>query len=97
MLARVSVRRSDRTLPTIHGGDVDGVARAYGVPADRLIDFSANINPMGPPRRALMRLAREAADRQHSENMRVRCTRAGVECGACPWTRRADSSSMAIG
>jgi threonine-phosphate decarboxylase len=51
-------------LPTIHGGDVDGVARAYGVPADRLIDFSANINPMGPPKRALMRLAREAADRQ---------------------------------
>jgi threonine-phosphate decarboxylase len=62
--ARVSFGRSDRMLPTIHGGDVDGVARAYGVPADRLIDFSANINPMGPPRRALMRLAREAADRR---------------------------------
>jgi threonine-phosphate decarboxylase len=29
-----------------------------------LIDFSANINPIGPPRRALRRLAREAADRR---------------------------------
>lgn len=63
MPARVSVRRSDRMLPTVHGGDIDGVARAYGVSADRLIDFSANINPIGPPRRALIRLAREAADR----------------------------------
>jgi threonine-phosphate decarboxylase len=64
MPARVSVKRSDKTLPAVHGGDVDGVARAYGVSVDRLIDFSANINPMGPPRRALMRLAREAADRR---------------------------------
>lgn len=34
------------------------------MPSDRLIDFSANINPIGPPRRALRRLAREAADRR---------------------------------
>jgi threonine-phosphate decarboxylase len=50
-------------LRPVHGGDVDEVARAYGVSTNRLIDFSANINPMGPPRRALMRLAREATDR----------------------------------
>src|SRR5579862_2649518 len=49
-------------LTTFHGGDIDQVARTYGVSPDRLIDFSANINPGGPPRRALMRLAREAAD-----------------------------------
>lgn len=62
MLARVSVQRPDRIPPRVHGGDVDRVARAYGVSADRLIDFSANINPIGPPRRALTRLAREAVD-----------------------------------
>jgi threonine-phosphate decarboxylase len=49
---------------TVHGGDVDQVARAYGLSPDHLIDFSANINPIGPPRRALRRLAREAADRR---------------------------------
>lgn len=63
MAACVSVKRSDNILAAVHGGDVDEVARVYGVSTDRLIDFSANINPVGPPRRALMRLAREAADR----------------------------------
>lgn len=63
MPARVSVKGSDRVLAAVHGGDVDDVARVYGVSPDRLIDFSANINPMGPPRRALMRIAREVTDR----------------------------------
>ena len=63
MPARVSVRRSTNGLAALHGGHVDEVARVYGVSTDRLIDFSANINPMGPPKRALMRLARQAADR----------------------------------
>lgn len=64
MAARVTLPRSEVIPTTIHGGDVDRVARTYGVSPDRLIDFSANINPIGPPRRALMRLAREAADRR---------------------------------
>jgi threonine-phosphate decarboxylase len=60
----MGLHRSERAPATVHGGDVDPVARAYGVPPDRLIDFSANINPIGPPGRALRRLAREAADRR---------------------------------
>lgn len=64
MPARVALRRSEMIPTTVHGGDVDRVARTYGVSPDRLIDFSANINPTGPPRRALIRLAREAADRR---------------------------------
>jgi threonine-phosphate decarboxylase len=60
--ARGSGHRSGRRPPTVHGGDVDRVARTYGVSPDRLIDFSANINPMGPPTRALRRLAREVID-----------------------------------
>src|SRR5262249_32419075 len=61
--ARASGERSDTLRPAVHGGDVDEVARTYGISPDHLIDFSANINPMGPPRRALKRLAREATDR----------------------------------
>jgi threonine-phosphate decarboxylase len=33
-----------------HGGDIDAVARDYGVDASTLIDFSANVAPDGPPR-----------------------------------------------
>jgi threonine-phosphate decarboxylase len=54
--------RPERMLTTLHGGDIDQVARTYGLSPDRLIDFSANINPVGPPRRALVRLVREAGD-----------------------------------
>ncbi len=45
-----------------HGGDVEAVAREYGVPVTELIDFSANINPFGPPRSVMARLQRDAAD-----------------------------------
>jgi threonine-phosphate decarboxylase len=47
----------------MHGGDLDRITRDYGITSDRLLDFSANINPAGPPERAMTRLAREAADR----------------------------------
>lgn len=36
------------TLP-VHGGDIEAIAARYGVAVDRLTDFSANINPYGPP------------------------------------------------
>ncbi len=42
----------------MHGGDLARLAARCGRPVDELIDFSANINPLGPPlglRRALMR------------------------------------------
>lgn len=45
-----------------HGGDVDRVAREAGIPVERLLDFSANVNPMGLPASAAERLAREAMD-----------------------------------
>lgn len=64
MPVRASLQRSKRILTTVHGGDVDQIARTYGMSPDHLIDFSANINPIGPPKRALIRLAREAADRR---------------------------------
>jgi threonine-phosphate decarboxylase len=37
--------RLDRT----HGGDVDAWARSAGIEAGEILDFSASINPLGPP------------------------------------------------
>lgn len=48
--------------PAVHGGDVTAVSREYGVPVAELIDFSASINPLGPPQLVLDRLERESAD-----------------------------------
>ncbi len=45
-----------------HGGDLERVAREAGVPAEQLLDFSANVNPLGLPARAAERLARDARD-----------------------------------
>jgi threonine-phosphate decarboxylase len=45
-----------------HGGNIEPAARLLGLPADRILDFSANVNPMGLPPRAAARLAREASD-----------------------------------
>src|SRR3981081_1919159 len=36
-------------LPPAHGGQLRQIAAQYGIPAERLLDFSANINPAGPP------------------------------------------------
>lgn len=43
--------------PVEHGGQVYRVARELGLPLEDILDFSANINPLGPPssvRRALL-------------------------------------------
>lgn len=36
-------------LPPTHGGQLRQLTARYGIPTERLIDFSANINPAGPP------------------------------------------------
>jgi threonine-phosphate decarboxylase len=48
--------------PYAHGGNIAQAARLLGIPASRILDFSANVNPMGLPPRAALRLAREASD-----------------------------------
>ncbi|MBB5342286.1 aminotransferase class I/II-fold pyridoxal phosphate-dependent enzyme [Tunturibacter empetritectus] len=45
-----------------HGGQLRLIAARYGVPAEKLIDFSANINPTGPPPSVLAALNRALAD-----------------------------------
>jgi len=57
--------RDRRTLVSVvHGGNVDEIARLHGIATNELVDFSANINPLGPPpgvRNAIRSFASDAA------------------------------------
>jgi len=51
------------TIPVeMHGGNIQHVAKEYGIPPSELLDFSANINPRGLPPGAAKRLAHESSD-----------------------------------
>jgi threonine-phosphate decarboxylase len=50
-------------MPAEHGGDLSAISLRYGIPRDRLLDFSANINPLGPPASLLRAFVRAARDR----------------------------------
>ncbi|MHA0857158.1 threonine-phosphate decarboxylase CobD [Paenibacillus sp. CMAA1364] len=39
-----------------HGGDLESATKAYGIEESAFLDFSANINPLGPPQQVLERL-----------------------------------------
>ncbi|MBE8596445.1 threonine-phosphate decarboxylase CobD [Xenorhabdus sp. BG5] len=45
-----------------HGGNIIGIAQQYGLPANELIDFSANINPLGAPKRVKALIKNSLAD-----------------------------------
>ena len=45
----------------VHGGQLRQIAEQYGVPVSQLLDFSANINPDGPPP-AVISTLRKAVD-----------------------------------
>jgi len=47
--AAVDAARLEPRLDRIHGGDVDAWARSAGIEAGEMLDFSASINPLGPP------------------------------------------------
>lgn len=38
-------------LEHIHGGNITLASKKYGLPRERIIDFSANINPLGPSKK----------------------------------------------
>ena len=54
-------RARDVSLP-IHGGDLAAIARRCGLSPGDLLDFSANLNPLGPPEALLAELATAASD-----------------------------------
>jgi threonine-phosphate decarboxylase len=47
--AAVDDTRLEPRLDREHGGDVEAWARNAGIEADEILDFSASINPLGPP------------------------------------------------
>ena len=49
---------TDKVLLPAHGGQLRQIAEWYGVPVEQLLDFSANINPAGPPPSVPMALRR---------------------------------------
>ena len=67
-----------------HGGDIWGAAEQQGVPLSRLLDFSANINPLGPSLKARKRLARDVSlvalypDKRQAELRKLLAARDGV-------------------
>jgi threonine-phosphate decarboxylase len=46
----------------LHGGQLRHIAARFGVPAVQLLDFSANINPAGPPAAVLASLSASLED-----------------------------------
>jgi threonine-phosphate decarboxylase len=69
-----------------HGGNVFAAAQRLGVAVSRILDFSANINPLGPSPKALRRLRSELRLIQHypdGQNSELRALVAKME-GADP-------------
>ena len=70
--------------PAVHGGQVHRAARELGRPLSDILDFSANINPLGPPesvRHALVKALddiRFYPDATHAEAKHVIAGRYGV-------------------
>ena len=42
----------------IHGGDLDAIEKAYGIPKGEISDFSGNINPLGFPKEVWAEMAK---------------------------------------
>ena len=51
-----------RSVVSVHGGQLRQIAERYGVSSETLLDFSANINPAGPPPSALVAIQQAFAD-----------------------------------
>jgi threonine-phosphate decarboxylase len=56
------MRQPPQVFLPAHGGQLRQIGARYGVPSEELIDFSANINPAGPPASALAALHRALED-----------------------------------
>src|SRR5688572_33446132 len=54
--------RLEPRLDRSHGGDVERWARSAGIEPGELLDFSASINPLGPPAAARQAFMKSYAD-----------------------------------
>src|SRR5512143_904409 len=50
---------------TGHGGDIHAASKSSGIPAGRILDFSASINPLGVPKRAATLIKRHVGELPH--------------------------------
>ena len=48
MIDHNKLQFADTPYPT-HGGNSHAIAEAFGIDPDKIIDFSASINPLSPP------------------------------------------------
>ncbi|WP_157729614.1 threonine-phosphate decarboxylase CobD [Tumebacillus algifaecis] len=48
-----------------HGGNLQAAAERYGVAREKLLDFSANINPLGPPKSVLQAIVNGGESVRH--------------------------------
>jgi threonine-phosphate decarboxylase len=58
----IDVTRLELRLDRTHGGDVERWALRVGIEAAELVDFSASINPLGPPAQARRAFIKSFAD-----------------------------------
>jgi threonine-phosphate decarboxylase len=63
---------------TQHGGNLDAVEREYGIPKDKIIDFSGNVNPLGPPAAALRAIADGVGAIERYPDIEYRVLREGI-------------------
>ncbi len=49
----VDADENGRRVSKAHGGNIYEAARRYGIDLDKIIDFSSNVNPLGPSSRAI--------------------------------------------
>jgi threonine-phosphate decarboxylase len=55
-------KRNATPDPPVHGGDLADIGRRHGIDPRTLLDFSANLNQLGPPPALLRELAAAASD-----------------------------------
>jgi len=63
---------------TMHGGNLDAVEREYGIPKEKIIDFSGNVNPLGPPEPALKAIVDEVSAVARYPDVLYRTLRVGI-------------------
>src|SRR4051794_26058738 len=84
------------TEPAIHGGKVYAMASHWGVSPEQVFDFSANINPMGPPYAVMQALPRELAGIQAYPDSTEFITTLSVQLGVSPKTIIVGNGSTAL-
>ncbi len=80
-----SLHAGGATVQPAHGGNLAWAARRYGLPPESFVDFSASLNPLGPPPGVLERVAASLGDSA--------CRYPDPECG---WARNALAAHLGV-